>query len=332
MHQALIEAESFGMDTVQVFTKNQQQWKTRPLEEPAVRDWLTELNRLGWQDRVISHAGYLSNLGTPDDELWKKSIDLMTIEIERCEALSIPILVHHPGAYTTSSAKEGIERIATAYAELMSRTKGMRTVVCLEGTVGAGSQLGGTFEELALIRERAIQASGAPDRIGYCLDTCHMHAAGYDMSTRESAIAVIKEFDRLCGLANLRAVHLNDSKGEHGSRLDRHEHLGRGTIGGNPTPAGLARSGFAAFVNHPRLARVPMILETPKGEDEKGRSWDAINLSLLRCLREGSAKPAPIRPGASRTRPRNEGKLTIRTKSVKSRSRNTPKTADSRKP
>lgn len=330
MHQALLEAERYGMDTVQVFTKNQQQWKTKPLDPGAVRDWQTELRRLGWQDRVVSHAGYLSNLASPDDDLWNKSVDLMTLEIERCEELEIPILVHHPGAYTTSSAAEGISRIARAYSELFRRSKGFRTVVCLEGTVGAGSQLGGTFEELAQIRAASIDRSAEPSRVGFCLDTCHMHAAGYDMSTKATADAAIKLFDRVCGLANLRAMHLNDSKGKVGSKLDRHEHLGRGTIGSTPTRGGLSATGFASFVNHPELARVPMILETPKGEDEKGRPWDAINLALLRSLRTGRDAPGAIAEGPSRTRPRNENKP-IRTDSGKSRSRNPLKNADPRK-
>lgn len=330
MHQALLEAERYGMDTVQVFTKNQQQWKTKPLDPGAVRDWTTELRRLGWQDRTISHAGYLSNLASPDGELWKKSVDLMTLEIERCEELEIPILVHHPGAFTTSSAAQGIERIAGAYAELFKRTKGFRTVVCLEGTVGAGSQLGGSFEQLATIRSAINERTGEPARVGYCLDTCHMHAAGYDLSTRAAGDQVIARFDELCGLEHLKAMHLNDSKGKAGSKLDRHEHLGRGTIGGKPTPGGLSSSGFASFVNHPKLARVPMILETPKGEDDQGRSWDAINLALLRCLRLGKASVGKIKAEASRTRPRNE-KPAIRTKTGKSRSRNPLKKADSRK-
>ncbi len=330
MHQALLEAERYGMDTVQVFTKNQQQWKTKPLEPGAVKDWLTELRRLGWQDRVVSHAGYLSNMGSPDNELWTKSVDLMTLEIERCETLEIPILVHHPGAYTSSTAAEGIDRIAKGYQELFKRTKGFRTIVCLEGTVGAGSQLGGKFEELAQIRESAIERGAEASRVGFCLDTCHLHAAGYDMSTKASGDAAIKQFDKICGLINLRAMHLNDSKGPAGSKLDRHEHLGRGTIGGKPTPAALSASGFASFVNHPKLARVPMILETPKGEDEKGCSWDAINLGLLHCLRTGKTKAAPIKAEASRTRPRNE-KSQIRTDSGKSRSRNPLKKADPRK-
>ncbi|HEX8878339.1 MAG TPA: deoxyribonuclease IV [Phycisphaerales bacterium] len=313
MVHALTEAVSLGMDTVQVFTKNQQQWHTKPLDDAMVREWLAELTRLGWSDRVVSHAGYLSNLAAPDDTLWNKSVDLMTIEIERCEALSIPFLVHHPGAYTTSSREQGIERVAKGYQQLLSRTKGMRTVLCLEGTVGAGSQLGGTFEELAALRARAIELTGEPQRVGFCLDTCHMHAAGYDMRTRASANAALDRFNEICGLDHLKAFHINDSKGPCGSHLDRHDHIGRGTIGGShaePVPAALFDCGFAAIVNHPRLRGVPKLLETPKGDDPSGRSWDAINLYMLRSLIDGSSALAPPVPASSpaRTRPRNEAR------------------------
>lgn len=315
MVHALTEAVGLGMDTVQVFTKNQQQWHTKPLDEGMTREWQSELSRLGWTERVVSHAGYLSNLATPDDTLWHKSIDLMTIEIERCEALSIPFLVHHPGAFTTSSREQGIDRIALAYKDLLARTKGMRTILCLEGTVGAGSQLGGTFEELAAIRAQAIELTSAPSRIGYCLDTCHMHAAGYDMRTRASANAALERFDSLCGLANLKAFHINDSKGPCGSHLDRHDHIGKGTIGGSlpdPTPEALRNCGFAAVVNHPRLRDVPKLLETPKGDDPSGRPWDSINLYMLRSLLDGTPAPPLPQPSAApaRTRPRNETKPT----------------------
>lgn len=339
MVNALTEATGLGMDTVQVFTKNQQQWQTKPLDEGMTREWLSELTRLGWTDRVVSHAGYLSNLATPDDALWHKSIDLMTIEIERCEALSIPFLVHHPGAFTTSSREQGIERIALAYRELLARTKGMRTILCLEGTVGAGSQLGGTFEELAAVRARAIELTSAPARVGYCLDTCHMHAAGYDMRTRATANAALDRFDHICGLSNLKAFHINDSKGPCGSHLDRHDHIGKGTIGGSlpdPTPEALRDCGFAAIVNHPRLRDVPKLLETPKGDDPDGRPWDSINLYMLRSLIDGSAKlpvPQPTQSPA-RTRPRNETKLAKKTPSPSKSGKKPalPKTSTKKKP
>ena len=185
MTNALHEAERLSMETVQVFTKNQQQWKVKPLEADAVADWTGEIKRLGWQGRTVSHASYLINLASPDDELWAKSVDLMAVEIERCETLGIQFLVHHPGAYTTSTPARGLGRIAKAYTRLLKRTRGYQTILCLEDTVGSGSNLGRTFEELADLRARILDKSPEPDRVGYCFDTCHAHAGGYDMSTRQ---------------------------------------------------------------------------------------------------------------------------------------------------
>jgi deoxyribonuclease-4 len=290
MVNALTLAESLRLDTVQVFTKNQQQWKVRPLDPGAVRDWMTELGRLGWGDRTVSHASYLINLASPDDELWAKSVDLMTVEIERCAELSIPYLVHHPGAYTTSTPARGLARIARAYKTLLKRTAGMRVTLCLEDTVGSGSNLGRTFEELARLREMILERAPSPERVGFCLDTCHAHSGGYDMSDRASAEAALDLFDETCGLSNLHVVHLNDSKVPFDSRKDRHEHIGQGTIGRPPGPSGkasrkaLKETGFAAVVNRAELADRPMIMETPKGEDEQGRSYDAQNLRRLRSL------------------------------------------------
>lgn len=329
MVNALTEARTLGLDTVQVFTKNQQQWKAKPLDPGMVGEWHAALRANGFDQGgpgdakgarrggVTSHASYLINLAAPADALWRQSIDLMTDEIERCEALAIPFLVHHPGAYTTSSLEDGLKRIAAAYKEVFGRTKGFATVSCLEGTVGAGSQIGGPFEELARLRELIVEATGEAARVGFCLDTCHMHAAGYDMATRGAGEAALAEFDRVCGLANLKAFHINDSKGACGSHLDRHTHIGHGTIGGPPGPAGVTRerlmdSGFAAVVNHPRLAGVPKHLETPKEETEDGRAWDLVNVGRLRGLmvgREGDwpAAPAGETAGAG-ARKKKEGK------------------------
>ena len=310
MVNALTEATSLGLDTVQVFTKNQQQWKAKPLDAGLVGEWLAEVRRIGFDkggpgdalgDRrggITSHASYLINLAAPSDELWNKSIDLMTDELVRCEQLGIPFLVHHPGAYTTSSLDDGLGRIADAYREIFTRTKGSRVVSCLEGTVGAGSQIGGKFEELARLREMIIDRTGEPARVGYCLDTCHMHAAGYDMSTRAAGEASLHEFDRLCGLAFLKVFHINDSKGGVGSHLDRHTHIGEGTIGGPAlrgavSREGLLRSGFAAVVNHPRLANVPKHLETPKDDGLPGKASDTINLGRLRSLMQGGESHWP---------------------------------------
>ncbi|MGE3108642.1 MAG: deoxyribonuclease IV [Phycisphaerales bacterium] len=276
---ALEEAERLGLDCVQVFTKNQQQWRAPPLTESAVKTWRDAQGRLGWAGRNVAHASYLINLATPDDELWKKSINLMEEELRRCEALGIAFLVHHPGAYTTSSLEAGLDRIAAAYGELFERTAGFGTISCLENTAGGGSTIGREFGELASLRARIVKACGkeAEGRVGYCFDTCHAHAAGYDMGSFEGAGRTLDELDRVCGLERVRVLHLNDSKGACGSRLDRHEHIGKGTIG---------VEGFRAVVNRRELreSRRPMILETPKGESEGGIAHDRLNLRRLRKL------------------------------------------------
>lgn len=313
MVSALDEGERLKLDTVQVFTKNQQQWQAKPLDPGMVKDWHARLAHLNWKARTVSHASYLINLASPVDELWNKSIALMQIEIERCEELGIPFLVHHPGAYTTSSLDEGLKRIALAYRQLFASTRGCKTVSCLEGTAGAGSTIGGDFDHLSRLRSLIIEATGEPARIGFCLDSCHLHAAGYDMSTRGSAQRVIEDFDNRCGIANLKVWHLNDSKGKLGSHLDRHAHIGEGEVGRGVDAATLADSGFAAIVNHPAFAGVPKILETPKEEDPKGGRaavvWDQINVARLRTLmappgndpalpglRTALASPMPTKP------------------------------------
>lgn len=272
---ALDEAVTLKLDTVQIFTKNQQQWKAKPLDAGVVRDWRARVGELGWEGRTVSHASYLINLASPDDELWGKSINLMQDEIERCEQLGVPFLVHHPGAYTSSDAEAGLKRIALAYRELFKRTAGYATVSCLENTVGSGSNLGRTFEELADLRARIIIETGAPNRVGFCIDTCHAHAAGYDLSTPASAKHAFDELERVLGLEAVRVLHLNDSKGMVGSRLDRHEHIGKGTIG---------TAGFAEVVNRRGFADKPKIMETPKGVSDGGIAWDTLNLRRLKGL------------------------------------------------
>ncbi|MFO0830698.1 MAG: deoxyribonuclease IV [Phycisphaerales bacterium] len=323
MVNALKEAESLGMSTVQVFTKNQQQWKAKPLDPAMVKDWHAELSRLGWdkggprrtdgaeQGRVVSHASYLINLASVNDELFAKSIDLMTDEIERCATLGIPFLVHHPGSFVGWTLAQGIARIASAYKELLKRTRGARVTSLLEGTAGAGSHIGGPFEHLQALRAQIIDATGEPHRTGFCLDTCHLHAAGHDMSTRTSAQAVLKQFDQMCGLDNLWCFHLNDSKGACGSHLDRHLHIGEGFVGAKSVGEGktarpgkfsaqtLAQSGFAAVMHHPRCHNIPLILETPK-EDAKeaaripvDKRLDTMNLRrLLAIVGEDLIPPA----------------------------------------
>ncbi|MDX2131258.1 MAG: deoxyribonuclease IV [Planctomycetota bacterium] len=310
MVNALDEGERLGLDCVQVFTKNQQQWKAKPLDPGMVRDWHARVAELGWgrggpdgRGGIVSHASYLINLASVKDELWAKSVDLMTDEIERCEALGIPYLVHHPGSHVGGSFEDGMARIEKAYAEVFSRTAGFRTVSCFEGTVGGGSSIGGKLEHLRDLLSRCAGATGRPERLGVCLDTCHLHAAGYDLSTRAQGEAVLAEVDRVVGLSRVRVLHVNDSKGRAGSKLDRHEHIGEGWIGGTvKAHAGkgtysvtrLRASGFASFMGCPAFRGVPKILETPKVNDSRGRAYDLTNLRRLRLL----VGAAPTRPGA----------------------------------
>jgi deoxyribonuclease-4 len=293
---ALREAESLKLETVQVFTKNQQQWKFPPLDDETVRQWRAELSRLGWEGRTVSHASYLINLASPERRLWRKSILMMREEVDRCEKLGIAYLVHHPGSFTTSTHEEGMGRIVEAVSSVLEQTRGYATTLCLENVAGAGSHLGRAFEELASLRARIVERAGAEAerRVGFCFDTCHAHAAGYDMSSREAAERSLAEFDRVCGLANMRVLHLNDSVGALGSRLDRHAHIGKGEIG---------LAGFAAVVNHPALrspAR-PMIMETPKGQTKAGTNFDTLNLRRLRRLVENHSPvgPAPAAPAVT---------------------------------
>jgi deoxyribonuclease-4 len=293
MINALTEADRLGMDTVQVFTKNQRQWKFKPLDEGDKAAWLTKLAELGWEDRTVSHDSYLINLASPNDELWEKSIVTMREEIERCEALKIRHLVSHPGAHMKEGVEEGCRKIARAYKRVFKETRGYETVVCLENTAGGGTTLGRTFEELAMLMEMIGEEAGddADGRVGFCFDTCHALAAGYDLASHangdgtgkkrtkaqaeELADGVLDEFDAVCGLEHMRVLHMNDSVGGRGSRRDRHAHIGE---------ANVAMGAFSAVVNRAELAGRPMILETPKGEDEKGRENDTVNLNKLKKL------------------------------------------------
>ncbi|HZW07785.1 MAG TPA: deoxyribonuclease IV [Phycisphaerales bacterium] len=303
MTNALLEAELLGLDCVQVFTKNQQQWKCKPFEQAAIDEWRSHTRRLNWHagddrghGRVVSHASYLSNLASPNPELYNGSIELMRIEIERAEQLGIRLLVFHPGAYTTSTPDEGIGRIAAACARLIKETSGSGVVLCFENVAGQGSTIGRTFEELAQLHIKTAEAVGGADRLGFCIDTAHAHAAGYDLSTRAGAKRVLDELEAKLPKGSIRCLHINDSKTPCGSRVDRHAHIGEGTIG---------LAGFAAVVNHPSFAAIPKVMETPKEEKKptSGTVWDQINAQRLRALlgstEELFAPVSPIGPAAA---------------------------------
>lgn len=300
MSGAVREALRLGLDCVQVFTKNQQQWKAPPLSSSARTMWNEAIAEAGWaapvdgRPRVVSHASYLANMGSPVGELWEKSVGLMREEVERCETLKIGLLVFHPGSSTGSPREEGAERIARGVARLLYETRGYRTVLCPENVAGAGSTLGRTFEELASLRSRIVELAGelgvnrgeAQARVGFCLDTCHMHAAGYDLASgSDGGAAALQAVHAVLGIQNVRCLHLNDSKGVAGSRLDRHEHIGEGTIG---------LKGFEAFLRDDVLSGVPKIMETPKGETKTGEAFDTINVSRLRAIARGEIASVTI--------------------------------------
>jgi deoxyribonuclease-4 len=269
MHKALLRAEELGHGTVQVFTKNQKTWANKPLADDAVAMWAAERDRLKFK-HAVSHDSYLINLASADEALWRKSVELFVEELARCAILGIPYLVTHPGAHLGTGEDAGLRRVAAAL-DIVHQRVPVGTVTCLESTAGQGTSLGYKLEHLAEIINRVKH----PERLGVCLDTAHLFAAGYDFRGRRFA-RFRRELAATVGVERVRVLHLNDSKKPLGSRVDRHDHIGRGTIG---------LDGFRPFVREAAFRKVPKILETPKdGKSEDGREWDAVNLETLRSL------------------------------------------------
>ncbi len=274
MHNAILEAERLGFDTVQAFTKNQQQWKAPPLADEAINGWRTECDRVGFE-HTVSHDSYLINLASPDPVLREKGIALFEEELRRCELLKIPYLVTHPGAHMgtrddPADEARGIARIAEALDRAFAKFPRGKTVVCLESTAGQGSSIGHKLEHLATI----IDSVRFAKRLGICLDTAHLFAAGYDFRARKYS-SLMKSLESLDLLDRVRVWHLNDSKKDLGSRVDRHDHIGIGKIGVD---------GFRPIVRDKRWKHVPKILETAKEKHADGRDWDAVNLETLGAL------------------------------------------------
>ncbi|HSZ59011.1 MAG TPA: deoxyribonuclease IV [Tepidisphaeraceae bacterium] len=269
LHNALLKAEQLHCEAVQIFTKNQQQWRCTPLAEPAIAQWKTHCNRLKFR-KTVSHDSYLINLASPDEGLRRKSIEAFAEEVSRCSVLGIPYLVTHPGAHMGEGEEAGLRRVAAALDEVHAGAPADGVVTCLEITAGQGSALGYKLEHLAEIIEQVKH----PQRLAVCLDTAHVFAAGYDFRGR-GYDAFRQRLAKTVGLRRVKVLHLNDSKKDLGSRVDRHEHIGRGKIG---------LEGFKPFVQDEAFARVPKILETEKGKDSNGREWDEVNLEVLRSL------------------------------------------------
>lgn len=251
-------------DAIQIFNKNNNQWKAFALLDDVVARYKVNLKNCDIHP-VVSHASYLINLATSDQALWEKSRDSFAEELERCDRLNIPYLVVHPGSHMGAGEDVGVMRVAEALNDIYGSKK-IKCVATIEHTAGQGNHIGYKFEHLAAIR------AGMKDKkkFAVCFDTCHLVAAGYDYSTPEKYDAMMKAFDKIVGLKTLKVMHFNDSKTPLGSRVDRHDHIGKGTVG---------KSGFRSFLTDPRLAEIPGVIETPTdgtGKDEKR------NLATLR--------------------------------------------------
>jgi len=273
LHKALLRADQLGFRAVGMFVRNQRRWQAPPLSDEAARLFRETRKRLGIAS-VVAHGSYLTNLASTG-ELRRKSLAALRDELDRCRRCGIDYLVIHPGS--APDTQRAIARIADALNRLPADRPQACTKILLETTSGAARGIGGRFEQLAAILERLER----PRSFGVCLDTCHVFAAGYDLRTPRAYTRTLEQFDRVIGLGRLLAVHLNDSRGPLGSGLDRHEHIGAGRIGAK---------GFANFVNDQRLAGIPMILETPKGTDGRGRDYDRVNAARLLRLARPAAR------------------------------------------
>ncbi|MEM7030679.1 MAG: deoxyribonuclease IV [Chloroflexota bacterium] len=267
VHNAFEQARKTGCDAIQIFTKSNRFWKARDLKDAEISKFHEELAESGIGP-VVTHASYLINLGSPDDALWEKSMNGLKIELERCETLKIPYLVLHPGAHMKKGPEAGVARVSAALDQVHDALPDHQVKVTLEITAGQGTALGRSFEELAAIRD-GVQA---PERLVFCFDTCHALATGYEFRSEESYQQMMTEMDEYIGIENVKVMHINDSKGDLESHLDRHTHIGEGHIGLEP---------FGFFINDPRLAHAPFLLETPQEVEIES---DQENLAKLRSL------------------------------------------------
>jgi deoxyribonuclease-4 len=276
-YKAVEAAAAAGMSTCQLFTKNNNQWRAKPIsvEESQRFQHALRERSIGFP---LSHSSYLLNLASPDLSLWQKSVDALVVELQRAEQLAIPYVVLHPGARMGTNEEDGIAAVVKAVNEALRRTRTLQCGVLLETTAGQGSSLGHTFEQLAAM----LAGVRACERMGICFDTCHVFAAGYPLADARDYRDTLRQFDRLIGTNRIKAFHLNDSKRELGSRVDRHEHIGRGHLGLEP---------FRNLLNDRRFRDVPMYLETAKGT-EGGEDLDVINLKTLRGLINSRKSPA----------------------------------------
>lgn len=265
LDQAIIRGESIACTAIQIFTKSNRQWNSKTLSDKEIEQFI-KVQKTSSIATVVAHASYLINLASPDSAIRKKSVSAAISELTTCERAHIPFLVVHPGSYTTSTIEEGCTMIAKSINEILEQVPG-KSMILLETMAGQGTVVGSSFTELALIRKLVTDHA----RVGICLDTCHVFAAGYNFSTPASYKKMWDKFEKEIGLCHLKVIHLNDSKKECGCKVDRHEDIGKGTIG---------LEGFRLLMNDERLAAIPKILETPKATLED----DAKNMAVARNL------------------------------------------------
>ncbi len=270
VHRAVEAAVELGALSLQIFTANQRQWNPKAPDGDGVRAFRAAVRRRKLRP-IVSHASYLINLASPDDAARRRSADAFGAELDRCTALGIGLCVVHPGAHLGSGEREGIERIAATLDEVYAARPGCKVCTLLETTAGQGTSVGHRFEHLGDI----IAAATCKRRLGVCVDTCHIHAAGYDITSATGYDRTVSALIGCVGKSRIRCLHLNDSKTPRGSRVDRHEHIGLGTI---------EAAAFRRVINDPRFDGLPGILETPKDTDDRGVPWDRVNLRKLRRM------------------------------------------------
>ena len=274
--RAVDRAVASRCEALQIFTKSAGQWRARVIPDDEMVLFRRRVADTGIHP-VIAHNSYLINIAAAAPALREQSLAALLEEYDRADALGLQGLVMHPGSFTTSTESEGLRLIASGLRALLRTRRRAAPLILLEHTAGQGTNLGHRFEHLAKI----IEELDGSARVGICLDTCHLLAAGYDIRSEEGYVRTFREFDRLVGLDRLKAFHLNDSKKPCGSRVDRHEHIGKGCLGLEP---------FRRLVTDPRFAGLPMLLETPKLDTPESRRrsdvdpWDARNLRTLRRL------------------------------------------------
>jgi deoxyribonuclease-4 len=274
LEQAIISGSSIGCTTIQLFTKSNRQWNAKPLTDDQI-ELFKKTHKEYAVDPVVAHATYLINIASPDSKIVHASMKALAFELERCQSIEVPYLVLHPGSYTSGDRQEGLDRISKHLDEIFEQVPGS-TMILLETMAGQGSVLCSTFEDIATV----INNSKHKNRLGVCVDTCHLFVAGYDLRNPEAYKKTWDDFDQIIGLDRLKVIHINDSKKGLHSRVDRHEHIGKGELGLEP---------FRLLFNDERFFDVPKILETPKSTEEPFTE-DKINMAIIRSVMSEKTK------------------------------------------